>query len=117
MKKFFLLVVLSLYIHSVSAQCTSIDSNKINALNDKVNKQHLDNNKLKLIQDYLNTECIKSSQLISLLKYLNFEEDKITIIKKAYSKLEDPQNISEIFKLLEFESSKKEIQSFIQGLK
>ncbi|MEY5041015.1 MAG: hypothetical protein RLZZ414_554 [Bacteroidota bacterium] len=117
MKKFFLLLALTIYIHSVSAQCTSIDANKINTLTDKVSKQHLDNNKIKIIQDYLNTDCIKSTQLITLLKFLNFEEDKITIIKKAYSKLEDPQNISEIFKLLEFESSKKEIQTFIQGLK
>ena len=77
MKKFFLLLALTIYIHSVSAQCTSIDANKINTLTDKVSKQHLDNNKIKIIQDYLNTDCIKSTQLITLLKFLNFEEDKI----------------------------------------
>ncbi len=99
------------------AQCNNVDEAKINSLTDKVSKQHLDNNKLKLIQDYLNTDCIKSAQLLILIKSLNFEEDKITVIKKAYSKLVDPQNISEVLKLLEFESSKKEIQTFIQGLK
>ncbi len=107
-----------LFLTQVSnAQCNTVDDAKINSLTEKVSKQHLDNNKLKLIQDYLNTDCIKSAQLLTLIKLLNFEEDKITIIKKSYSKLVDPQNISEILKLLEFESSKKEIQTFIQGLK
>lgn len=116
-KQFILIVTIVFNFNNLNAQCNQIDLNKITALTEKVSKQHLDNNKIKLIQEYLNTDCINTTQLTTLIQLLNFEEDKITIIKKAYLKIEDPSNINEVLKKLEFETSKKEILNFIKGLK
>lgn len=98
--------------------CARIASNEqLNTLSTQVKKQHFNENKIQLIQTFLQDKCVTCNQFKPLLTELSFEEDKIEVLKLVYKKLQDPANIGILLSTLEFDSSKKEIQNYIQGLK
>ena len=65
--------------------------------------------------ELLLTKCLTSIQLKKLLQELNFEQDKLDIAKKAFSKVSDPSNFTIIKSVLDFEESKNIIDSLMKG--
>lgn len=72
----------------------------------KIKNYDFDQAKKDSIELLLN-ECPTCDQMKQLLNELSFEEDKLDIIKKAYSKISDPFNFKIIKTVLNFEESKK----------
>jgi len=119
MKRIILIIGLFTIGLAVNAQseCKPVAPEVVQQTITKVKAQSFDEGKLKLISDLVTEKCITTEQFLNLVKQLSFEEDKIMITKKVYPKLLDPQNIDLVLNTFEFETSKKEVLSFITGLK
>lgn len=117
--KLVLLIFLATPNYSLGAtNCIEvIDSIHLDQLTQKIKTNDFDETKIKIIKSSLDKNCFNSIQLKGLLSLLSFEEDKINIIKLAYKKLVDPENIETVLAVLEFDSSKKEINDFIANSK
>ena len=92
---------------------TAMDSLKLEQVKQRINSNDFDEAKLKIIKSALDKNCLTAVQLKEILSLLSFEEDKINIIKLGFKKLTDPTNIEVVLSVLEFDSSKKEVNDFI----
>lgn len=94
----------------------AVDSTDFVAFQANISQQDFDDAKITIISNSLETKCFTCKQVKTLLELFSFEEDKITIGKKAYGHVFDPINFDLIYTVFEFESSKKEIKQHIDGL-
>lgn len=102
------LVIFGLQIR-LYASCSSPLPNKMFETELIKIKAHDFDEAKKIAIEILLEKCLTSIQVKELLKELNFEEDKLDIAKKAFSKISDPENYGVIKTVFDFEESKKVI--------
>ena len=79
----------------------------------KIKAHDFDQDKKDGIEVLLN-QCLTSLQFKLLLQELSFEEDKLELAKKAFSKVSDPSNFTIIKSVLDFEESKNIIDELMK---
>ena len=79
----------------------------------KIKNYDFDQVKKDSIELLLN-QCLTCNQIKLLLVELSFEEDKLDIVKKAYSKVSDPSKFKSIKTVLVFEESKNMVDQLMK---
>jgi hypothetical protein len=124
MNKHILLFIFTLGLTSFSNQTfaavdsckTVVDSTEFVKFKNNISLQDFDDAKITIISNSLETKCFSCEQIKTLLELFSFEEDKISIAKKAYGHVFDPHKFEVIYTVFEFDSSKNEIKQHIDGL-
>jgi hypothetical protein len=107
MKKIFFSLILLLVISlELRAECSSnLSKEAFKTALDEVQKHNFDAAKKKTIEA-LFEKCLTSLQVKQLLQELSFEEDKITLAKKGFNYVSDPENYGVLKEIFDFEESK-----------
>ncbi|MFT6716471.1 MAG: hypothetical protein ACJA0Q_001112 [Saprospiraceae bacterium] len=124
MRKNFFVLVFTLGLIGFSTHATAgidscktvLDSTGFANFIANIAQQDFDDAKITIISNSLETKCFSCDQIKTLLELFSFEEDKISIVKKAYGRVFDPRNFDVIYTVFEFDSSKNEIKQHIDGL-
>lgn len=108
-----LIVFFGIQCNAQSACTSSLSEDLFQIKLKKIKAYDFDQAKKKDIENLLN-QCPTCNQIKQLLHELSFEQDKLDIIKKAYSKVSDPINFTVIKAVLDFEESKNIIKELIK---
>ncbi|HXS37513.1 MAG TPA: DUF4476 domain-containing protein [Flavipsychrobacter sp.] len=92
----------------------TISQSEVNRLQKKVNDKLTDTDKLKLMKSSLNTKSLSTEQVSVMMTWLNFEASKVDFAKFAYGQTVDPQNYSSLENSFSYNSSKQELENYIQ---
>ncbi len=117
MKKIFALLLLMVFFdiksNAQSLCLTQLSEDSFEIELKKIKSYDFDQVKKDSIEILL-SQCPTCNQIKELLKELSFEEDKLDIIKKAYSKVSDPSNFRIIKTVLDFEESQRFLDELIK---
>lgn len=116
LKFFILFTLLSMTFASFgqNTKCSSaMDSSTFASFKKEITSQEFDDSKISLLEKSWTKNCFSSLQIKEVLTLFSFEEDKISIAKKAFEFVVDPSNFSIIYSAFEFDSSKNEIKEHI----
>lgn len=80
----------------------------------KIEAHDFDEAKKTATEKLLTSKCFTSAQVKTLLEKLSFEEDKLEIAKKAYSRVTDKGNYGIVKTVFEFDSNKKALDQFMK---
>ncbi len=116
MKKIFIALLIILFDAESNAQSGCLPQLSEDSFEIKLKKiKNYDFDQVKKDSiELLLSQCPTCDQMKQLLKELSFEEDKLDIIKKAYSKVSDPSNFKTIKTVLDFEESKNIVDQLMK---
>ena len=116
MKKIFIALLIVLFNSESNAQTRCLPQLSEDSFEIKLKKiKNYDFDQVKKDSiEILLSQCPTCNQIKELLKELSFEEDKLDIIKKAYSKVSDPSNFKIIKTVLDFEESRRFLDELIK---
>lgn len=74
-----------------------------------------ENTKMSTAKTIVGANCLTTDQVAELCSLFDFENSKLEFAKFAYTKTYDKGNYFKVNKVFEFDSSKEELNKFIQG--
>ena len=84
-------------------------------INRNIQTMRIDNDKVSFLKDQIDYFFLTSSQLSNLLYAITFEDNRLDLAKYAYRKIIDPQNYGLVFNTLTFNSTKHDLDIFIDN--
>lgn len=90
-----------------------LNVNEVNTLYDKVANLKTDINKLKLLKKELVGEQYAVGQLMMMMDWLAFESSRVDLAKWSYNRVVDKENYRDIIADFEMDTSKKELEQYI----
>jgi hypothetical protein len=82
-----------------------------------MSKTEVPDDKFNVLENVFRNNCVSIAQATVLLKYVEYEVEKLKLIKMAYFSFTDKANAKNLETSFKFESSKKELQSFLNEAK
>lgn len=82
---------------------------------ERVYKERSEYRKLMVASGIVNSQCLLTAQAMKIASLLKTEDEKMTFLKRAYTKVYDPDNYRYAAQLFTSESKKKEIASMVGG--
>lgn len=79
-----------------------------------INKEWLESNKLKSSTQIVKSNNLTTSQVEQILLLFSFENNKLELAKQAYANTVDKRNYNRLFDMFSFNSSKAELERYIQ---
>lgn len=79
-----------------------------------ISKEWLESNKLKSASQIVRTNHLTTAQVEQILLLFSFENNKLELAKQAYANTVDKRNYSMLFDVFSFNSSKVELERYIQ---
>lgn len=79
-----------------------------------IEKEWLETNKLKSASQIVKNNSLSTAQVEQLLLLFSFENNKLELAKQAYANTVDKRNYSRLFDVFSFNSSKVELERYIQ---
>ena len=76
-------------------------------------KAEVPDDKYNILENVFRNNCVSVNQTNSLLKYIEYEVEKLKLIKLSYYSITDKNNIKNLEGSFKFESSKNELQNFL----
>lgn len=73
--------------------------------------------KIETARQIIHDNCLLTSQICEIIKMFEFESDKLEIAKKAYGSTLDVGNYDKVKEGMQYESSKDELDAYIQNFK
>jgi hypothetical protein len=80
-------------------------------------KTEVPDDKYTLLENVFRNNCVSISQTTVLIKYIDYEVEKLKLIKIAYYSFTDKSNAKNLENNFKYESSKKELQNFLNEAK
>jgi len=74
-----------------------------------------DDTRLSTAKQIISSNCLNSGQVLSIMKLFSFEESKLDFAKTAYGYCMDRNNYFKVVNAFTFDSSKNELNHYIQG--
>jgi len=103
---------------TVSSACTTPMSNAdFDSAIESINTASTDDTKLKIAKQVVDANCVSTDQVKEMINQLSFEEAKLKLAKHGYTRVTDKRNYYKINDALTFESSKSELDSYINTTK
>lgn len=101
----------------ISSDCRFkiIKADDFDALRKSINNRNFENSNVDILKSALDKNYFTSEQIKTLLTYFTFESNRLDIAKYSYKKVCDKNNFSVVFDLFSFDSSVKELQSYISN--
>jgi len=84
-------------------------------INRRLQNMMFESDKIEYIKDKIDFYFVTSSQVSDLLYNITFESNRLDLAKYAFQKTIDPQNYSLVYNTLDFESSKRNLDYFIDN--
>lgn len=82
-----------------------------------IDKEWLESNKFKSASQVVKTNNFTTAQVEQILLLFSFENNKLELAKQAYMNTVDKRNYSNLFDVFSFNSSKKELERYIDSCK
>jgi hypothetical protein len=79
-----------------------------------IEKEWLESNKLKSASQIVKNNSLSTAQVEQLVLLFSFENNKLELAKQAYANTVDKRNYSRLFDVFSFNSSKVELERYIQ---
>ena len=79
-----------------------------------IEKEWLESNKLKSASQVVKANNVTTAQVEQILLMFSFENNRLELAKQAYASTVDKRNYSRLFDLFSFNSSKVELERYIQ---
>ena len=79
-----------------------------------IEKEWLESNKLKSASQVVKTNNVTTAQVEQILLMFSFENNRLELAKQAYASTVDKRNYSRLFDVFSFNSSKVELERYIQ---
>jgi len=84
-------------------------------INRNLQTMRMDNEKVAFLKDQIDYVFLTSGQLSNLLYNITFEDNRLELAKYAYRKTIDPQNYGLVYNTLTFNSTKRDLDIFIDN--
>ncbi len=84
---------------------------------ESVNTGGIDDTKLKIAKQVVDANCMSTEQVKEMMELLSFEKAKLDLAKYGYTRVTDKRNYYKINEALTFESSKTELDTYINSTK
>ena len=98
------------------ARCnTAMSRDRFEAARRSVSDSKFEDTRLSMARQLLSGNCMSAVQVAAICGVFNFEESRLDFAKYAYNYCVDPQNYFEVSRAFTFESSKTELNNYIQG--
>ena len=85
----------------------------ISLINNRLSDIRMDNERVNYIKDKLDVYLVTTDQLCEMLDYISFESNRLELAKYAYLKTLDVENYDKVYSMLDFNSSKRELDRYI----
>lgn len=103
---------------NASAGCsTPMSDADFESAKESVNTGGIDDTKLKIAKQVVDSNCMSTEQVKEMMELLSFEKSKLDLAKYGYSRVTDKRNYYKINDVLTFESSKTELDTYINSAK
>jgi hypothetical protein len=96
---------------------TTVDQPYMDKLQVKVNNKITDTDKQKLLETLLAKQTVSTAQVSTIMGWLNFESSRVAFAKWAYSIVVDKRNYQSLGKQFTYQSSRDELNSYINSNK
>jgi len=90
---------------------------EVAALFDAVQRQPFDDNKLPIIRTALQDVTIPADDARRFVATLAFDRNRIELAKYMYSRVADPQNFYQVYDALQYPSSIREVQQYVESFR
>jgi hypothetical protein len=80
-----------------------------------ISDNSFEDTKLSTAEQVISANCLNTTQITALIKLFSFEETKLEFAKKAYDRCVDKNNYYKVGSALTFESSKTELNEYLQS--
>ena len=94
---------------------TILSDEELCQINRRLQNMRMDDDKVNYIKDKIDLYFVSSSQISDMLYIVSFESNRLELAKYAYEKTIDPQNYSLVFNTLDFNSSKRDLDQYIEN--
>ncbi len=95
----------------------SMNSGDFNEAKATVANNSFDETKLSTAKQIISSNCVSTNQIIALLSTFSFEESKLDFAKYAYEFCTDRNNYFKVSNAFTFESSKTELNAYVQSMR
>ncbi len=103
---------------TASSGCTTpMNDADFDGAKESINTGGIDDTKLKIAKQIVDANCMSTNQVKEMIELLSFEQAKLDLAKHGYNKVTDKKNYYKINEALTFESSKVELDNYIQKSK
>ncbi len=103
---------------TASSGCsTPMSDADFDSAKESVNTGGIDDTKLKIAKQVVDANCMSTEQVKEMMELLSFEKAKLDLAKYGYSRVTDKRNYYKINEALTFESSKTELDTYINSAK
>jgi len=103
---------------TVASGCsTPMSAADFDSAKESVNTGGIDDTKLKIAKQVVDENCMSTEQVKEMMELLSFEKAKLDLAKYGYSRVTDKRNYYKINDALTFESSKTELDTYINSAK
>jgi hypothetical protein len=90
-----------------------LTTEQLNTLKTSVDGRISNSDKLNLIQNYLQNKKVNTEQVKTMIAWLSFENNKLQLAKYCYPKTIDQDNYLQISNLLDYQSSKRDLEKLM----
>jgi len=94
----------------------NIDNNNFESIKQSINSKSFDSDKLALAKQIAGSNCFKATQVRDIMQLFFSESNKLEFAKYAYHHTSDIANYSVVNEALTFNSSKEELNNYINSL-
>lgn len=95
----------------------AMNSGDFNEAKATVANNSFDETKLSTAKQIISSNCVSTNQIIALLSTFSFEESKLDFAKYAYEFCTDRNNYFKVSNAFTFESSKTELNAYVQSMR
>jgi uncharacterized protein YxeA len=99
---------------SHQAYASGMNDREFNNVLKAIDKEWLETNKLKSAIQIVSNNSLTTAQVEQMLLLFSFENNKLELAKQAYANTVDKRNYSRLYDVFSFNSSKTELERFIQ---
>jgi hypothetical protein len=99
---------------SHEAYASGMNDREFKSVLQSIEKEWLESNKLKSASQIVKSNSLSTAQVEQLLLLFSFENNKLELAKQAYANTVDKRNYSRLFDVFSFNSSKAELERYIQ---
>lgn len=92
-----------------------MDINSFVAAKNAINDASFEDTKVSTAKTIIGNNCVTTDQLAGIIKLFEFEDTKLSFAKYAYTRTYDKGNYFKLNQLFTFDSSKEELNRFVQN--
>ncbi|UPL49146.1 DUF4476 domain-containing protein [Hymenobacter sublimis] len=92
-----------------------MDPQEVDVLWQTVQRQSFDDNKLAIIREALREASIPADDARRFVASMTFDRNRIELAKYMYTRVADRQNFYRVYEALQYQSSIKEVQQYVDA--